>query len=116
MNLEAYSLQAIRSKDARYCGQPVLDRDGTIHRSQSELAKFKSIHPCPGNGANHGACPGWDIDHVIPLACGGCDVVENMQWLPHTYKITGKDRWERKINDQGIPGTPNCNNEIVKGQ
>jgi hypothetical protein len=37
-----------------------------------------------------------------------------MQWLPHAYKITGKDRWERKIYDNGIDGTPSCTNEILK--
>jgi 5-methylcytosine-specific restriction endonuclease McrA len=48
-----------------------------------------------------GACPGWEVDHVIPLACGGCDAVANMQWLPSGAKSTSsplaKDRWERRV-------------------
>jgi hypothetical protein len=100
--------------DSRYCGTPKYDATGGIHRSASEIARFKLVHPCPANGNKSGACPGWDIDHVIPLACGGCDAINNMQWLPHQYKITGKDRWERKINAKGVPNTPSCVNEIIK--
>lgn len=25
--------------------------------------------------------PGWQIDHVTPLKCGGADDATNMQWL-----------------------------------
>ena len=46
----------------------------------------------------------WQVDHVIPLVCGGCDAVVNMQWLPAAIKTcaasTGvpcKDRWEQKV-------------------
>lgn len=102
---------AFAQTDSRYCGKPSLDKDGSITRSTAVIAQFKQIHPCPATGKGD-SCPGWDIDHVIPLACGGCDAVNNMQWLPHTYKITGKDRWERKIYDKGI-GTNSCSNEIV---
>lgn len=27
-----------------------------------------------------GACPGYQVGHVIPLPCGGPDEVGNMQW------------------------------------
>jgi len=36
------------------------------------------------------------MDHVIPLACGGGDVVINLQWLP-TALWREKSKWERKI-------------------
>ena len=31
-------------------------------------------------GSASGACPGWVVDHVKALACGGADRSENMQW------------------------------------
>lgn len=101
------------AQDTRYCGPPQRDAEGKIKRSTKIINAFKKVHPCPSNGMIHGPCPGWSIDHVIPLACGGCDAIINMQWLPREYKTTGKDRWERKIYDLGLPGTDNCKNEIV---
>lgn len=51
-------------------------------RERSEKAKawFKYMNPCPSNGNNHGACPGYVIDHITALACGGNDAPSNMQW------------------------------------
>lgn len=34
-------------------------------------------------------------DHVVPLACGGCDVPSNMQWLTEA-EWKDKTRWERR--------------------
>lgn len=85
--------------EQRYCGVPERDADGNIHRSGAVLYAFQKIHPCPVNGKDKGVCPGWAIDHVIPLACGGCDAVSNLQWLPLDLKAgkRGKDRFERLI-------------------
>ena len=33
----------------------------------------------PGKRHEPGACPGYVIDHVRPLACGGLDAPDNMQ-------------------------------------
>jgi hypothetical protein len=73
-------------KELRYCGQPKLGSLGQILRDQKAVAEFKKVHPCPSTGKTSGACSGWSIDHVIPLACGGCDAVSNMQWLPDSMK------------------------------
>ena len=71
-------------------------------RSYTTKAAFRKIHACPSTGKYVGACPGWQVDHVIPLASCGCDVVENLQWLKNSIKTCAgtecKDRWERKIN------------------
>jgi len=85
--------------DSRYCtDSPVRNDFGKIARSRAEINKFKRIHPCPSTKLRYGACPGWNIDHVIPLANGGCDLVMNMQWLPVEIKRCPgdfcKDRWE----------------------
>lgn len=87
-------------EEQRYCGEPVRMANGDIRRRADVLTAFRRAHPCPVTGATSGACPGWAIDHVIPLACGGCDAVSNLQWLPlglKTTAVTGKDRFERKI-------------------
>jgi hypothetical protein len=42
-------------------------------RSQKAKDEFKYSHPCPSNGNNHGACPGYVIDHITAFACGGAD-------------------------------------------
>jgi hypothetical protein len=34
------------------------------------------------------------IDHVVPLACGGADAADNMQWQT-VAAAHAKDRWER---------------------
>lgn len=52
-----------------------------IHRSHAAITAFKTGHPCPATGARRGPCPGWQIDHAIPLKCGGADDPDNMQWL-----------------------------------
>lgn len=87
-------------EEQRYCGAPKRDARGEILRRGDVLRAFRKAHPCPVTGRSSGACPGWSIDHVIPLACGGCDAVSNLQWLPNALKsaaLTGKDRFERKI-------------------
>ena len=43
--------------------------------------EFQRLHPCPANGAREGDCPGYAIDHVVPLCLGGPDVAYNMRWL-----------------------------------
>ncbi len=84
--------------ETRYCGAPQRDASGRIVRRGDVRAVFKRVHPCPATGIV-GACPGWQIDHVIPLACGGCDAVFNLQWLPDHLKTVrgGKDSFERRV-------------------
>ena len=87
--------------DTRICGEPLRNADGVIIRSTKVLTTFQSIHPCPVTGFTTGKCPGWSKDHVIPLVCGGCDSVENLQWMKNTIKSCAgtecKDRWEQKV-------------------
>jgi hypothetical protein len=73
----------------------VRDADGTIHRSLAARRAFQHRHPCPATGQSTGACPGWVVDHVVPLACGGADSPANMQWQTREA-ARGKDRWERQ--------------------
>jgi hypothetical protein len=64
-------------------------------RSSSAKTSFKKMQPCPATGSSKGRCPGYVIDHVLPLACGGADAPENMQWQT-THEAKEKDKWERK--------------------
>lgn len=50
-------------------------------RSGSARNEFRKYNPCPATGRTTGACPGWHVDHIVPLACGGADKPYNMQWL-----------------------------------
>ncbi len=87
-------------KEYRQCGVPPRNTDGTIKRSAAVIYQYRKLHPCPVTGKSDGACPGWQINHVIPLASGGCDAVSNMMWLPLQVKTCTADwridRWERK--------------------
>lgn len=69
--------------------------DAHIKRSQSAKVEFKQQHHCPENGASKGPCKGYVIDHIKPLACGGADRPENMQWQTKD-DAKAKDKWERK--------------------
>ena len=42
-------------------------------RSAAEIAAFKRANPCPATQLRRGACPGWVIDHLLLLTCGGED-------------------------------------------
>ena len=57
-----------------------LDRHGRIKRSKAARSAFERQNPCPSTGRNRGACPGYVVDHVKPLECGGADAPSNMQW------------------------------------
>lgn len=72
-----------------------LPADAKTPRSSSAKTAFKKIQPCPATGSSKGACPGYVIDHVVPLDCGGADAPENMQWQS-VADAKAKDRWERK--------------------
>lgn len=50
------------------------DERGRIQRSEAARHAFARKTGYP-NGR-----PGWIIDHIVPLACGGADAPSNMQW------------------------------------
>lgn len=50
-------------------------------RSTAERNRFQRETLCPSTGKPAGACPGYVIDHVVPLCAGGEDHRRNMQWL-----------------------------------
>lgn len=105
--------------EERYCGSPKRNAKGEIIRRADVLAAFRKVHPCPSTGLKTGACNGWQMNHDLPLACGGCDAVSNITWKNTLIKTCAKpyciDRYELKINQAPYPiaDTAKCKNEIV---
>lgn len=56
------------------------NKNGKIARSEKAKSDFTKQHPCPSTGKTSGACPGYVIDHIVPLKRGGADAFSNMQW------------------------------------
>lgn len=102
------ALQVDPLQETRQCGEPVRLADGSIRRRSDVLTAYRKAHPCPATGLTTGACPGWALDHIVTLACGGCDAVSNLAWMPNVIKsgpgAFPKDRWERKV--YCVPATP----------
>jgi hypothetical protein len=70
------------------------DEHGRFKRSQAAKDQFKRLHPCPATGKSSGPCPGYIIDHIVPLCASGPDAAYNMQWQT-TEQAKQKDKWER---------------------
>jgi hypothetical protein len=64
------------------------------HRSHAARLAFERSHPCPSTGRHRGRCPGYVVDHIKPLSCGGADAPVNMQWQT-IEDAKRKDKWER---------------------
>ena len=67
----------------------------TVKRSQKARYDFMRETPCPAAVHKRYTCPGFVIDHVKPLACGGLDRPINMQWQS-VAEAKAKDKWELK--------------------
>jgi hypothetical protein len=63
-----------------YCANCARDGKGRIRRSPAARRQFQKANPCPSTGKATGKCPGYVIDHVVPLKRGGPDAPLNMQW------------------------------------
>jgi len=69
------------------------DSHGRIKRSEVARQDFEHHHPCPSTGKTSGACPGYVVDHIVPLKRGGADAPGNLQWQT-IDAANAKDRWE----------------------
>ena len=66
-------------------------------RNPAKVREFRSLHPCPATLEETGPCPGWVVDHINPLACGGVDYYTNMQWQT-VADAKAKDRVELRCD------------------
>jgi hypothetical protein len=64
------------------------DGHGRIKRSAAARRTFERQSGYPKGR------PGYVVDHIQPLACGGADVPSNMQWQT-AAEGAAKDKWER---------------------
>jgi hypothetical protein len=83
-----------RSSSHRAKASGMRNRHGRIRRSAAAKHSFERQHPCPSTGRSSGRCPGYVIDHVNPLECGGADAPSNMQWQT-VAAGKAKDKTER---------------------
>lgn len=65
------------------------------HRSELARRQFARLHPCPATGEPSPHCPGYVIDHIVPLCACGPDDPVNMQWQT-IAEAKRKDRRERR--------------------
>lgn len=65
-------------------------------RSSAVRLSFARHNACPATGAFQTSCPGYVIDHVIPLCAGGPDTTANMQWQEYRASLE-KDVKERAL-------------------
>jgi hypothetical protein len=72
------------------------DSRGHIKRSSAAVVRFKKGHPCPSKGATKGTCPGYVVDHIVPLCACGLDDQSNMQWQTKE-EAKQKDKKEREM-------------------
>jgi hypothetical protein len=81
-----------RAKTASKPKQPAVSRarDSRGRFVRSAEAKRQFMHT---SGYPHGR-PGYVVDHIYPLACGGADAPSNMQWQT-TADAKAKDKVER---------------------
>lgn len=63
-------------------------------RDRAQRAAFVREHPCPATSQMRGACPGWVVDHIVPLCAGGEDAPSNMQWQElKASREKDRDEW-----------------------
>jgi hypothetical protein len=64
-------------------------------RDPAQVALFKRTHICPATQKYSQRCPGYVVDHIIALDCGGFDNPRNMQFQTVAAGKT-KDKIERR--------------------
>ena len=62
-------------------------------RDPAQVRAFRKENPCPATGKVAGACPGYVVDHIVPLCSDGADHPNNMIWQTRAESLE-KDRTE----------------------
>lgn len=65
-------------------------------RDPAQVRAFRKANACPATTKTDGACPGWVVNHIVPLCFGGKDEPANMEWEQKapSYK---RDAFERAL-------------------
>jgi hypothetical protein len=72
--------RAAHARSEKRCTSCQRAPTGRIQRSATPRREFQRANLCPSTGRATGACPGYVVDHVVPLKRGGLDAPTNMQW------------------------------------
>ena len=91
--LTLLTVQPTAAKEPRGASSKMQANSPHVARSSEAKRAFEKAHPCPSTGKSSGACPGYVVDHVVPLKRGGTDSPSNMQWQT-TDEAKAKDRVE----------------------
>lgn len=62
-------------------------------RGRAPVRQFYKLMACPSTMQMAPPCPGYVVDHVVPLCAGGADDHGNMQWQAKSESLE-KDRIE----------------------
>lgn len=64
-------------------------------RSPAVVREYRAQHACPATHQFKGACPGFVVDHIVPLCAGGRDHPDNMIWQSKAESLAkDKAEWE----------------------
>jgi len=81
--------------DIRCCVEPKRYTDGRIVRSATVIKEFERLYPLPV-GADRSQ---YQINHSVPLVCGGKDIVSNLMWMRVEAKTCAED-WCQDRHEQ----------------
>lgn len=76
-------------------------------RDPAQVRAFRKTHPCPATAKTRGPCPGYVVDHIIPLAVYGPDRPDNMQWQA-VAAAKVKDRLEYEAYRNRVKAEGQC--------
>lgn len=77
-------------------GQKVPGRDADLYRKDSCDAPIKK-----SDYGNTDSKEGWEVDHILPVALGGTDDLDNLQplqWENNRHKADNWPKWYCKIS------------------
>lgn len=74
----------------------VMSSAQATERNTTIARQFRKANPCPATGKIQVSCPGYVVDHIVPLCAGGPDTVDNMMWQSRSASYR-KDVLERAI-------------------
>ena len=80
-------LSTYANADIRCCQEPKRYNDGRLVRSASVIAEFQRLYPLPPELNRKD----YQINHAVPLVCGGKDIIENLVWMHISAKICAQD-------------------------